>query len=66
MKKIFYIISIIILYIFVSCDKVEPPYIENPVIIDTNNNEGTKRVLIEEFTGHLCPNCPEAAHITKV
>jgi thiol-disulfide isomerase/thioredoxin len=50
----------------VSCDKVEPPYIENPVIIDTNNNEGTKRVLIEEFTGHLCPNCPEAAHITKV
>jgi thiol-disulfide isomerase/thioredoxin len=42
------------------CDIVEGPYIE-----DVNNNGGNdeivKKVLLEEFTGHQCPNCPAGA-----
>jgi hypothetical protein len=42
-----------------ACDKVEPPYKEN----HTTNNDTTtyvQKVLIEDFTGHRCGNCPRA------
>ncbi|MFA4852488.1 MAG: Omp28 family outer membrane lipoprotein, partial [Bacteroidales bacterium] len=44
-------------------DKINPPYIENT----TNNNTGdtVKKVLLEEFTGHQCPNCPQGAIIAQ-
>ena len=35
---------------------------ENVNPIDTNSNNYVKKVLIEDFTGHLCPNCPQAAN----
>lgn len=55
MKK--YITLIIIALTIVSCEIVEGPY-----IIDTNSYiNPDKKVLIEDFTGHLCPNCPDAA-----
>ena len=60
MKKYLTLISLII--IIVSCDVVESPYMTNPdpapnvTVADT-----IKKVLIEDFTGHLCPNCPDAA-----
>jgi len=40
-----------------SCDKIEMPYKES-----RNNGGGTvtKKVLLEDYTGHLCPNCPIA------
>ncbi len=46
----------------ISCDVVEPPYVEgnpNPNPTDTV----VKKILLEDFTGHLCPNCPSAAVI---
>ena len=62
MKKYCTIILFILLYIS-SCDIVETPYMntENISQIDTNSNNYVKKVLIEDFTGHLCPNCPQAA-----
>ena len=62
MKKYCTIILFILLYIS-SCDIVETPYMntENTSQIDTNSNNYVKKVLIEDFTGHLCPNCPQAA-----
>lgn len=51
--------SLVILFI-TSCETIDGPY-----LTDTNNNDNpstsTKKVLIEDFTGHLCPNCPDAA-----
>jgi len=47
-----------------SCDKIEAPYVRtspNGNIIDTLVEEVKKTVLIEEFTGHHCPNCPGGA-----
>ena len=55
MKKYLFITSLIILSN--SCDIVEGPY-----ITDSNSYVNPeKNVLIEDFTGHLCSNCHQAA-----
>ena len=53
-----YIIIAITLFAFAlnSCDKVSPPFIETK---DYCN--GNKKILIEDYTGHGCVNCPAAA-----
>ena len=55
MKK--YITLIGIALTITSCEVVDGPY-----IIDSESYiNPDKKVLIEDFTGHLCPNCPDAA-----
>ncbi len=51
---------------FAGCDKIDPPY-TTEVDHDHNgeNGEVVSRVLLEEFTGHQCPNCPEASKAAK-
>ena len=45
-----------------SCDVLEGPYMDDTINpIDTTSNEYVKNVLIEDFTGHTCSNCPNAA-----
>jgi thiol-disulfide isomerase/thioredoxin len=47
--------------VFAGCDKVDEPYIENaPSTVDTSTSY-TRKVLVEDFTGHTCGNCPRAA-----
>jgi Outer membrane protein Omp28 len=52
-----------------SCDKIKTPYAtaKHGNIIDTVMNWDTvvpvKRVLLEDYTGHKCVNCPEASNI---
>ncbi len=65
MKKIFVILAVIVsgIFIFSACEKIEPPYKENndnPNPPDTGNMT-VKTVLLEDYTGHKCPNCPGAA-----
>lgn len=55
--KILILISAIIIS-FMACDKVEEPFIEQVVKPDTN-----KKVLLEDFTGQRCVNCPSAHEI---
>jgi hypothetical protein len=55
MKK--YILILCSILTITSCDKVEGPYITDA---DSYINPD-KKVLIEDFTGHLCTNCPDAA-----
>lgn len=44
------------------CDKVDPPYTtSNQNSVDTTQIQQVKKVLVEDYTGHLCVNCP-AAH----
>lgn len=52
-----YLILISIILIIASCDIEEAPFITD---YDSYVNPD-KKVLIEDFTGHLCPNCPDAA-----
>lgn len=53
-------------FIIHSCDKIESPYriATSGNIIDTGYTV-KKVILIEEFTGQRCPNCPEMAVAIK-
>lgn len=60
MKKIIY--SLFLISIISSCEVIEGPYMTgNGGGVDTNSNQYVKNILIEDFTGHLCQNCPDAA-----
>ena len=56
-----YILIFSTLFLIISCDIEEGPYIED---YDSYVNP-EKKVLIEDYTGHLCPNCPEAGREIK-
>ncbi len=55
-EKIFEILLVILFY---GCDKINPPYKKTQATTATFAN--ARNVLLEEFTGHTCPNCPNAA-----
>jgi hypothetical protein len=65
MKKILllFLITIPLLTFFQSCDKVNAPFRED-LNVDTSCSfaplvgGANRKVLLEEFTGHLCGNCP--------
>jgi len=62
MKNIITLFSFIL--IITSCDVVEGPYLIDDggaTPVDTSSNTYVKKVLIEDFTGHTCSNCPAAA-----
>lgn len=76
MIKIKYLIFASLLLLF-ACDKIEEPYLRfsetddsvdpsvcpRPVFTDRVNP--VQKVLIEDFTGFLCPNCPTGAAEAK-
>lgn len=47
----------------ISCDKIDEPFSTKIEIDTSNNNTAKKRVLLEDYTGHTCVNCPGAAVI---
>ncbi len=69
MKKLIFLP--LVLLALISCDKIPsriPPPVPDCVldssIIAVNNNtltSGTRKVLLEDYTGHTCGNCPRAA-----
>ena len=62
--KILLIPAILLAFLIYSCDKVEPPYFK-PGTVDTSDiksGDTVKNVLLEDYTGHGCVNCPGAAH----
>lgn len=63
MKKIsINILAIILLFgMFQSCDKIDAPYLVKQQGDGPNPQEATRKVLLEEFTGHTCVNCPTAS-----
>lgn len=70
MRKIFFIFFAVSI-IFTSCDYIQNPYPEgNLNVSDTAScpqsqfpvvTDHFKKILIEDFTGHTCGNCPKAA-----
>ncbi|MDZ7774810.1 MAG: hypothetical protein U5L09_03950 [Bacteroidales bacterium] len=57
-----YIIIILTLFmlIFIGCDEIEKPYLRESNGGDGGDppETGLRKVLIEEFTGDKCVNCP--------
>jgi hypothetical protein len=67
--RTFLIIASLYVFLFTSCDKIKAPYAlaKHGNIVDTLMDLDTaiqvKRVLLEDYTGHTCQNCPAAAAI---
>jgi len=67
MKKINYFKIYILSFLFLgllSCDKIEAPYVEtiNMCGEETESNP-IRKILLEDYTGHTCGNCPAAARL---
>ena len=57
--KIFILVLLFVSVLFSSCDIIDPPYLdENNGEVDTTEN--VRKILIEDFTGFTCKNCPIA------
>jgi hypothetical protein len=68
MKKILSIVIVIVIGIALipACDIVDEPYLVKVGNVDTNNQDvNLRKVLLEDYTGQKCPNCPEAAEIAN-
>ena len=62
--KIISLFAILILFAFSACEKISPPFKESGHNGgDTTNPALVKNVLLEDYTGHTCVNCPTAAVI---
>lgn len=54
------ILFLLSLFFIFSCDEINPPYRESSSIDTSKINT---RVLLEEYTGFRCGNCPQASEI---
>ena len=57
--KYFFAFIFIFSYIFQSCDVIDGPFTEE-IIVEECEDE-CKKILLEDYTGHKCGNCPRAA-----
>lgn len=55
--SLFSLLAIFMLAFNTACDKVEPPYLTIPDVVE---GDTVRKLLLEDFTGHKCPNCPGA------
>jgi hypothetical protein len=62
--KILKIISIltIAVFLFNACEKIDAPYKEDG---GSSGGEAVQKVLVEDYTGHECVNCPGAAVVAE-
>ncbi|MBX3042399.1 MAG: Omp28 family outer membrane lipoprotein [Candidatus Kapabacteria bacterium] len=64
MNKINFIFAFFIAFAIIGCDIVEPPYRKGGDITPVDTTK--KKVLLEDFTGFRCGNCPEATHVAEM
>ncbi len=64
MKKTINILAVfaLVAFVFQACDKIEEPYLRNDGGHEPGDTTGTavRKVLLEDYTGHKCVNCPGA------
>lgn len=60
-----FIFPLLLCTLYFACDKINDPFEKKEIksTIDSTQNitDYTRYILLEEFTGHLCSNCPDAA-----
>lgn len=58
------LITLLFVFVISSCDKINGPYRQNDVIPPPSSGDTVvKKVLVEDYTGHTCGNCPAAARM---
>ena len=61
MKKIIAYLSVVLSIGYLSsCDKIEGNHFKTTTV-NTNTSGNVYRILLEDYTGHTCGNCPAAA-----
>ncbi|MCX6140976.1 MAG: Omp28-related outer membrane protein [Candidatus Kapabacteria bacterium] len=75
MKSLLFVLAVTSALIVISCDVVDAPYLKNPIdpsdtlLKDTSDvvvrTGAVQNVLLEDYTGHTCGNCPAAADVAK-
>lgn len=70
MKRIISLLAFLV--VLSACDKVEKPLIEKDckfevahIVKNNSSTNGFKKVLLEDYTGHTCGNCPRAAETAE-
>jgi len=58
--RYFFLLAMMIGFIAVSCDKLEQPYV---TVKDITVDSTMRKILLEDYTGAKCVNCPEATQI---
>lgn len=61
------LLLLLIVIVYYGCDKIEAPYREAVVAPDfcatgIDDSIPSRKVLVEDYTGHACGNCPAAGH----
>lgn len=72
MKRLFFVSVIITSVAMTSCDKVKNPIEQTNTAVGTSfvtksnaTRSNFRKVLLEDYTGHQCGNCPNAALVAK-
>jgi len=75
MKTTLFALIVTATFVISACDVIEAPYLKNPInpadtlLKDTSDvvvkTGGVLNVLLEDYTGHTCGNCPEAAEVAS-
>ncbi|MDA3844288.1 MAG: Omp28 family outer membrane lipoprotein [Candidatus Kapabacteria bacterium] len=64
-KKILSLLALpMIMAFFASCDEIDAPYTEDGGTDPVDTTKVIKKVLLDEFTGIKCVNCPKGHEIT--
>jgi thiol-disulfide isomerase/thioredoxin len=76
MKKLYISVILVLTVALNSCDKVDDPYEHldafisetgdirfNDTVYSDTTIQNSRRIIIEDFTGMKCPNCPKATDI---
>jgi hypothetical protein len=53
------------LFFLASCDKIQEPFLKPIGHEGPGPGQEVRKVLLEDYTGHKCPNCPEGAQIAS-
>lgn len=72
MKRYFFLSILTLNLFFISCDKVKNPIVKKNTVAGSNfitksnaTRSNYKKVLLEDYTGHQCGNCPGAAIVAE-
>ncbi len=63
MKSTLFLFIISAFALFTACDQVDPLNSKKTVIEEPEDTTNTNKVLLVEFTGHFCGECPPAAEL---
>jgi len=59
-NRILSVIIVVLVLLGISCDKVEQPYV---TVKDITVDSTKRKILLEDYTGAKCVNCPEASQV---